>query len=79
MSVSKPLEDIILNSDPAHAMIFLGDQKTGKIHDAAGLNWGHGKGNVAKDAAVLLYDQNLLKVPHLFPNKGINPRKGLGY
>ena len=51
MSVMKPLEDIILSSDPAHAMIFLGDQKTGKIHDAAGLNWGHGKGNVAKDAS----------------------------
>ena len=53
MSVSKPLEDIILNSDPAHAMIFLGDQKTGKIM-ILGLNWGHGKGNVAKDSLFVI-------------------------
>ena len=80
MSVMKPLEDIILGIGPAHAMIFLGDQKTGKIHDAAGLNWGHGKGNVAKDAACFVIRSKLIKgVPHLFPNKGINPGKGLGH
>ena len=76
MSVSKPLEDIILSSDPAHAMIFLGDQKTGRSMIRR-VKLGHGKCN-AKTRPVLLYDQNLLKGSHIyFQIKGINPRKGL--
>jgi hypothetical protein len=70
--------DKVLSTVPPKAEIYLGGLGR-KIQPQAGLNWGHGKGNNAKDTGYITLRAELIKaIPSLFPDNGVNFRKGKG-
>jgi len=70
--------DSVVSTSPQIADIYLGGRGR-KMQDAAGLNWGHGRGHNSKDCGELRLRSNLVRaIPGLFPNNGINLNLGSG-
>ena len=70
--------DRVVSTSPQIADIYLGGRGR-KMQDAAGLNWGHGRGHNSKDCGELRLRSNLVSaIPGLFPNNGINLNLGSG-
>lgn len=71
--------DRVLSFNPPKAEICVGTGKNRKMALASGWNWGHGKGNNARDVAEQRIRLDLIKaIPSLFPNNGIHVNHGLG-
>lgn len=78
ISRASTMLDSVVSTSPQIADVYLGGRGR-KMQDAAGLNWGHGRGHNSKDCGELRLRSDLIRaIPGLFPNNGINLNLGSG-